>query len=197
MLLIHSVVKASSFTQLHFVFSQRDLKSKKSSKDPVVTKLHADITSKGSHFQALGGDVVVKFEDDEMVSMSYDLHDMPESCKSEECYMIIHEGYGCGDIDAKYMKTEWVKNDDGKWEKEEDSMGEEKTGFTTNEDGFAAGTIFGVDNGNEHDDNKGKFMIIYGPNPDAEDNDDDRRQLKSKKGEDDVIKIGCSKLMSV
>ena len=125
--------------------------------------------------------------------MSYDLHDMPESCKSEECYMIIHKGYGCGDIDDEYMKTEWVYNDEGEWEKEEDSMGEEKTGFTTNANGFAAGTIFGVDNGYEHDDNKGKYLIIYGPNPDAE--DDDRRQLKSKKkDDDDVIKIGCAKL---
>jgi len=111
-----------------------------------VDTLRAKIESEDKDWDNLEGYVYVYFDGDEM-DISYDLEDLPEKCKDDECYFAIHKG-DCDDLDDKYDKS-----GNRVWDKDD-------TGFTTNKSGRAAGMLFGLDSGYDAEDNVCKAFVI-------------------------------------
>lgn len=146
--------------------SEKSYWSKKSKKSDMITKkeLIADMGSMG--------EISVYFEDDEMMSISYELEDMPEKC--EDCYIAIHARESCNSPGKEYWDSAF--NDDrrgrsSKWER--------NGAITASKYGHAAGMIMDIDNKYSYSRNKCNAIIVY-----DEDGDEmECAQLVPKNGE--------------
>lgn len=118
------------------------------------------------------GEISVYFEDDEMMSISYELEDMPEKC--EDCYIAIHARESCNSPGKEYWDSAFNDNRRGR-----SSKWERNGAITASKHGHAAGMIMDIDNRYSYNRNKCNAIVVY----DDDGDEMECAQLVPKNGE--------------